>query len=139
MNLGNAVQALVGVGGGERLHRLATEEGEACLAAAGLDVATVEEDRVNRSGRLEIAEVEGVTRGGGSTWQSLQRGSASVEADYLNGEICLLGRLHGFPTPVNDLLRRRANAAAAAGLPPGSVTEAELLAELPAELGRTGD
>ncbi len=33
-------------------------------------------------------------RPGGSTWQSLARGS-TVEVDYLNGEIVLLGRLHG--------------------------------------------
>ena len=32
-----------------------------------------------------------------STWQSLARGSG-VETDYLNGEIALLGRLHGVPT-----------------------------------------
>ena len=37
----------------------------------------------------------------------------SIEADYY--EVCLLGRLHGVPTPVNALLHRRANAASAAG------------------------
>ena len=130
MNLGNAVQALLGVDGGRQLYRLATAEGEACFAAAGLALATSEEDLANRGGRMEIADVEGVTRGGGSSWQSLQRGAGTVEADYLNGEICLLGRMHGVATPVNDMLQRRANAAAAAGSQPGSVTEAELLAEL---------
>ena len=63
---------------------------------------------------MEIGEVAGLTRGGGSSWQSLVRGTGSIEADYLNGEMCLLGRLHGVPTPVNELLQRRANAAAAA-------------------------
>lgn len=130
MNLGNAVQALVGLGGSGRLRELAAAEAEACFAAAGWEVASVAEDAANRAGRMELVEIPGVERGGGSSWQSLARGTGSIEADFLNGEIGLLGRLHGVATPVNDLLRRRANTAAAAGLAPGSVTEAELLAEL---------
>jgi 2-dehydropantoate 2-reductase len=130
MNVANAVQALVGLGGGRQLTELATAEAEACFAAAGLDVASIEEDAANREGRMEIAEIPGLVRRGGSSWQSLARGTGSIEADYLNGEVCLLGRLHGVPTPVNALLQRRANAAAAAGLAPGSTTEAELLAAL---------
>jgi 2-dehydropantoate 2-reductase len=39
----------------------------------------------------------------------LRRQTGSVESDYLNGEIALLGRLHGVPTPVNHLLQRLAN------------------------------
>lgn len=130
MNVANSVQALLGVGRGTSLIEMATAEAEACFAAGGLDVATVEEDAANREGRMEIAEIPGLTRGGGSSWQSLVRGTGSIEADYLNGEVCLLGRLHGVPTPVNALLQRRANAAAAAGLEPGSTTEDDLLAEL---------
>ena len=130
MNVANAVQALVGVGSGQRLRDMATAEAEACFAAAGLEVASLEEDAANREGRMELSEAAGLTRGGGSSWQSLVRGTGSIEADYLNGEICLMGRLNGVPTPVNALLQRRANAAAAAGLAPGSTTEAELLAEL---------
>ena len=45
----------------------------------------------------------------------------TVEADYLNGEIVLLGRQHGVPTPVNELLQRTANPLAAEQAPPGSV------------------
>ena len=119
MNVANAVQALVGLGSGQRLRELATAEAEACFAAAGLEVASIEEDAANREGRMELTDIPGLTRGGGSSWQSLVRGTGSIEADYLNGEICLLGRLHGVPTPVNALLQRRANAAAAAGLAPG--------------------
>jgi 2-dehydropantoate 2-reductase len=130
MNIANAVQALVGVGSGQRLRDMATAEAEACFAAAGLEVASIEEDAANREGRMELSEVAGLTRGGGSSWQSLVRGTGSIEADYLNGEICLMGRVHGVPTPVNALLQRRANAAAAAGVAPGSTTEEELLAEL---------
>ena len=46
---------------------------------------------------------------GSSSWQSLARGTGSIEADYLNGEITLLGRLHGVPTPVNAMLQDVAN------------------------------
>ncbi len=130
MNLGNAVQALCGLKGGGTILGMAIAEGEACLAAAGLDVASVEEDLANRLGRMQVTEIAGLARAGGSSWQSLQRGTGSIEADYLNGEVSLLGRLHGVPTPVNDLLRLRANAAARAGLAPGSVDEAELVAAL---------
>ena len=43
---------------------------------------------------------------GGSSWQSLARGAGSIEAEYLNGEIVLLGGLYGVATPVNELLQR---------------------------------
>ena len=52
-------------------------------------------------------EVHGAEHPGSSTWQSLQRGS-TLETDFLNGEIVLLGRLHGIPTPVNADIQRRA-------------------------------
>ncbi|MBR7539370.1 ketopantoate reductase family protein, partial [Mycobacterium tuberculosis] len=42
---------------------------------------------------------------GSSTWQSVARGSSSVETDYLSGEIVLLGRMYGVPTPVNALVQ----------------------------------
>jgi len=58
---------------------------------------------------------------GGSSWQSLARGAGSIEAEYLNGEIALLGGLHGVPTPRNELLQRLALQAAAAGTPAGSM------------------
>ena len=80
------------------------ERGEASVAAAGIDVASADEDRARRDGGFTIGEVDGVPRGGGSTWQSLERGVGSVEVDTLNGEVVLLGRLHGVPTPVNRTL-----------------------------------
>ena len=60
----------------------------------------------------------------GSSWQSLARGSGAIEADHLNGEIVLLGRLHGVPTPVNALLAEVAAEAARDGTAAGSMTEA---------------
>ena len=53
-----------------------------------------------------------------------------MEVDYLNGEIVLLARLHGVPTPVNELLQRATHEAAAAGTAPGSIPAADLLARL---------
>ena len=53
--------------------------------------------------------------------------TGSIESDYLNGEIVLLGRLHGIPTPVNELLQREANRLARERRPPGSVPAERLL------------
>jgi 2-dehydropantoate 2-reductase len=72
-------------------------------------------------------EIDGTPRGGGSSWQSLNRGTGTIEADYLNGEIALLGRLHGVPTPLNDLLQRLANGFARERRAPGSLPFDELV------------
>ena len=62
----------------------------------------------------------------------MARGAGSIEADYLNGEIVLLGREHGVPTPVNETLQRLANKAAADRLRPGSLTPGQILAAVAA-------
>jgi 2-dehydropantoate 2-reductase len=54
--------------------------------------------------RLDVQPIAGRPRAGSSTRQSLTRGAPTLETDYLNGEISLIGRLHGVPTPVNDAL-----------------------------------
>ncbi len=121
MNLGNAAQALYEWD--DAAHALAAAaqaEGEEVLAKAGIEVATAAEDRERRGKRLSIAPVAGAIRGGGSTWQSLARGTGTVEVDHLNGEIVWLGRIHGVPTPVNEFLRAECVKAAAERRPPGS-------------------
>jgi 2-dehydropantoate 2-reductase len=75
-----------------------------------------------------MRRVAGERRGGGSTWQSLARGTGETEADYLNGEIVLLGRVHGVPTPVNELLQQLARELATSGAAPGSVDPDDLAA-----------
>jgi 2-dehydropantoate 2-reductase len=52
-----------------------------------------------RGDQVRIEPVGGTRRTGGSSWPSLTRSTGSSEADYLNGEIVLLGREHGVPAP----------------------------------------
>ncbi|QNK80579.1 ketopantoate reductase family protein [Nakamurella sp. PAMC28650] len=129
-NLGNAVEAITGPvesGAATDLVSRARAEGLAVLAAAGIDHAGPDEDAGART-RLITREIPGQPRGGGSTWQSLTRGTGRVEADYLAGEVVLLGRLHAVPTPVNATLCRVADDFARRGVRPGSMTVPELLA-----------
>ncbi len=130
MNLGNAVEALCDGPGRSEIARLAQEEGVACLRAANIDVATEEEDATRRGDLLRLGAIGGRERAGGSSWQSLQRGAGSIESDYLNGEVVLLGRLHGIPTPVNGLLQELAWDRTLSGAGPGSLSAAALLERL---------
>lgn len=131
LNLGNAVEALLGRGADDGgLKERAREEGHAVLAAAEIEVMSVEEDRERRSGLSTTVVDGGIGRRAGSSWQSLKRGSGAIETDYLNGEIVLLGRLHGVPTPVNALLQREANRMARTGGAPGTMSLRELFGRL---------
>jgi len=129
MNLGNAVEALCGPSARvSEIARLARAEGIAALRAAGIDFVSDEDFSERRGDLITLRAIGGGPRPGGSTWQSLQRGTGRIEADYLNGEIALLGRVHGVPTPANDALQRTANDAARHRRPPGSVSADDLLA-----------
>jgi 2-dehydropantoate 2-reductase len=102
------------------LAKEAQREGAAALAAAGIDVASSQEDRERRGDALQLSPTASGEWQGGSSWQSLARGAGSIEAEFLNGEIVLVGGLFGVPTPVNALLQRLALRAALDGAPPGS-------------------
>ena len=115
-----------GGAGGELMATVAAEA-EAVLDAAGIERASAAEDESARRARSRSAESQGNAATGGSSWQSLQRGVGAIETDYLNGEIVLLGRLHGIPTPANLTLQHLANELAAGRRPPGTYTEAEVL------------
>jgi 2-dehydropantoate 2-reductase len=132
-NLGNAVQALCGRGldstEAMRALDLLTAEADAVFAAAGIDPVTDEEDEVRRADHLQLRPIGDEPRAGGSTWQSLTRGSG-LETDFLNGEISLLGRLHGVPTPANARVQALMADAARRGAAPGSMSAVELLAAL---------
>jgi 2-dehydropantoate 2-reductase len=131
MNLGNGIDAMCGPAArGTDLFRLVREEGVATLRAAGIDFVDAEEDLARRGNHMTIRPIEGQRRGGGSTWQSLERGLGAVETDYLNGEIVVLGRLHGVPTPVNELMQRLTAQAAREGIAAGSVDPNDVLSQL---------
>ena len=73
---------------------------------------------------------DGADRVGSSTWQSLLRQTGTTEVDYLNGEIVLLGRLHGVPTPANALLQATIRRMAVEAVAPGTLAADELLQAL---------
>jgi 2-dehydropantoate 2-reductase len=129
-NLGNALEAVTGPVETDEavalLARLRTE-GAAVLDAAGIPYAGAEEQRAVRGDKVFLVPLHGAPRGGGSSWQSLTRGTGTIEADYLNGEITLLGRLHGVPTPLNDLLQHLANTFAREHREAGSMPVADLV------------
>jgi 2-dehydropantoate 2-reductase len=127
-NLANAIEAVCGLGDHSELRRRVRAEGKAVLGAAGIAYAGSEENTRFRADQVQVVKINGTERGGGSSWQSLTRGTGSIEADYLNGEIALLGRELGVPAPVNEVLQRLANQAARERRAPGSVTPAEVLA-----------
>ncbi len=134
-NLGNAVGALCGeqalrVGGDSvrAFMRRMRDEAVACYAAAGIDYATRAEVGERRAATFTAGEIEGVERGGSSTWQSFRRGVPSIETDWLNGEIVLLGLEQGVPTPANRALQLTAKRALRAGLGEGAVPLEEITA-----------
>jgi 2-dehydropantoate 2-reductase len=127
MNLGNAVQAVCGNDHpAKELTRRVREEGIAVLRAAQIDYVERDEDEARRGTLLTVDP----SRGGGSSWQSLVRGTGSIETDYLTGEIVLRGRLHDVATPANALLQRLANQMARERRSPGAWSEADVLAML---------
>ncbi len=129
MNLGNAVDAACTPGdAAQELVRRCRAEGEQVLAAAGVAVTSQDDDLARRGQLLRpLVDREGV---GSSSWQSVQRGTGDVEADHLNGEVVLLGRLHGVPAPANERARRTVNDLVRRQGPPRSVDAASLLAAL---------
>ena len=139
-NLGNAMEALCGhdlddtgkaiIGDLDERMR---EEAIACFRAGGITWVEDDEWFARRRNQVGWAPVEGRTRAGGSTWQSLARGARSLETHYLNGEISLLGRWYGVPTPVNVGMQRVAARAASEGWAPDSMSPTELLAAVDAK------
>ena len=128
-NLSNIVQALCGDAPAGDLVRRVRDEALMAYDAAGVDSATVEDLR-GLTDKVSIQPVPGVEmRAGGSTWQSMTKGG-SLETDYLNGEIALLGGLHGAPSPVNRMLMTVAAEAVRERRGPGSYTPEELLRRL---------
>lgn len=89
------------------------DEARLALKAAGYTIADASE-RVIDISQWRVAENSGISPGQQSTWQSFKRGTSS-EVDYLNGEIVLLGRLHGVATPYNAAVQALAGKLAQQG------------------------
>ena len=130
-NLSNAVQIAIGLEHRDsEVAKVARSEGVLVLDAARIPTAPTQEMRDRRATALTNRPVAGQARVGTSTWQSIERGAGSVETDFLNGEITLLGRLHGVPTPVNSLLQKISSEVVLGLRPSGSVSEDEFFAAL---------
>lgn len=126
-NLGNVLDAALGHGGDfQDIADRARDEGRAVYRAAGIAWTEIDRNESRRKGVFELRDVPGASRTGSSSAQSLKRGVGSIETDYLNGEIVLLGRLHGVPTPINAGLVALGRRLVAERLEPGSVTRAEV-------------
>jgi 2-dehydropantoate 2-reductase len=128
-NLGNAVGALFGDAESARaeLTERLRDEARAALDAAEIEYHDEVVDDVGaRMKLLDARPIGGRERAGSSSWQSLARGAGTIETDYLNGEIVLLGRLHGVPTPFNEAICRLADDAVRGGARPGELSIDEL-------------
>lgn len=121
-----------------RVVQLAQEEARAVLARAGVNVASPEEKAERRSKAMDYDPRKDPDRPGGSVWQSLARGTGSVEVDYLTGEIVLLGRMNGVATPVNEAIQRATSRVAHEGGSPSGMDAGEFLAALGAQAAEAG-
>lgn len=130
-NVGNVLQALLGdPTDAADLHRAAEAEAREVLVAAGISIPDDQEART-AWGKFSVRAVPGEPAVmGGSTWQSLIRGTGTVETSYLNGEIALIARRAGRTAPINAGLTSIARRAAREGLEPGAITPAELRTQL---------
>jgi 2-dehydropantoate 2-reductase len=96
----------------DELKPLVRAEAEAVLAAAGIPAVSHEADLERRGDLLRLRpDVDGPN----SLGQSLARRTPGTEVDFRAGEIVLLGRLHGVPTPASERVQGRAHQLA--GLP----------------------
>ncbi|KPP86558.1 MAG: 2-dehydropantoate 2-reductase [Rhodobacteraceae bacterium HLUCCO07] len=122
-NVGNITQAALGRGvdTGE-IGAALKDEARAVYDAHGIKPRDGEKHEPERKELMRFGTIEGIENIGGSTAQSLARGAGSVETDYLNGEISLMGRLASVPTPVNDAMTRLGARLAREGVAPGSMT-----------------
>ena len=133
-NLGNAAGAVCAVESDEDKEQMrgfmrrVRGEAVACFDAAGIAYAPLAEINERRAEVFKSEDIPGIPRGGSSTWQSLERGLGSVETDWLNGEITLLGLEQGVPTPANRALQLAAKQVLSRGAGAGALAMDELLA-----------
>ncbi len=128
-NLGNVLDALADdQAAAGPVREAADGEARTVLAAAGIAVVDDATEAAARAEGFTVEPVPGLedTRLGGSSWQSLTRGTGSIETDYLNGEIVRIAHEHGLAAPVNAGLARLARTAIRQGDGAGSVSATAL-------------
>jgi len=126
-NLGNAMGAITDGRGDATQYMLEVRaEAKRCFDAAGVAYESPELFEKRSREQHRQSPLPAGVRNLGSTWQSLQRGLGSSEADFLNGEIVRLGCIHGIPTPYNEVLQEVANAMAAGREKPGKFSAQDL-------------
>jgi 2-dehydropantoate 2-reductase len=127
-NLANGLQAILGVEEdfGDLVSRLRVEA-ELVFRESGIEWASEVEEAEWRGDIFSIRQVPGTPEElGGSTWQSVTRGTGSVETDYLNGEVALLARLHGLDARLNETVQRISREVARGALAAETMTVEEL-------------
>jgi 2-dehydropantoate 2-reductase len=133
MNLRNVIEAALGPDADlSSFARAVTDEAKAVYAAAGIAWRDVGNADPRRAALMRVAAVDGMERSGGSSTQSLARGAGSIETDYLNGEIVLLGRHHGVPTPASAYLTALGARLVRERLAPGAISSGEIAEALTA-------
>ena len=133
-NLANAVTAITGGHrGADAFMAQVRDEARRVWRAAGIDFEESGEFAARRGSRYQGGDRwprgHGSPSRGGSSWQSLVRGTGSIESEFLNGEVVQLGRLLGIPAPHNEVLWRRAEQMARDHESPGRYSIAELTRE----------
>src|SRR3569623_332031 len=123
-NLANIIEAALQPGDHGEIIKAARDEATAVYAAAGIGWRDVGLDNPRRQTLVQMQPIAGADRVGSSTKQSLVRHTGSIETDYLNGEIVLLGRLNDVPTPVNAYFSALAQRMIGEKLKPGSLAGA---------------
>jgi 2-dehydropantoate 2-reductase len=133
MNLRNILEAAFGQDADyQRLDALLRAEAEVAYGAAGILWRDVGTSDPRREQLMRYEPIAGIERSGGSTTHSLARGAGSIETDYLNGEIVLLGRLYGVPVPANAYFVELSTRMVREKLKPGAFPIAQVEAELSA-------
>lgn len=130
LNLANIIDAALAPGDHARYVAAVRAEAAAVYAAAGIAYRDVGESDPRRETLMHYQAIPGIERVGSSTAQSLARHTGSIETDYLNGEIVLLGRLHDVPTPVNAYFSGLAQRMVGEKLKPGAISIGEVEREL---------
>lgn len=131
-NIANAFQALVGKNGDyAALVKEARKEALGVLDAVGIAYIDRKEEAGLRGAGPKARPVPGQPDElGGSSWQSLARGTGNIETDYLNGEIALIAHEHGLTAPINATIASLARIAATTGRRPGDLSAADLAEKL---------